>query len=315
MRTERSGLCSITINIFMNTYNLICSNNITAMKAMAENSIDACITDPPYGMEIAGVGWDHDVPPVETWQEVYRVLKPGAFVLSFCAPEFYHRMAVNVEDAGFRPLDMVVWMVTTKMAKANRLKPAHEPIFVAQKPLEGSIKTNFEKWGCGQINTTTTRVPWNGKPPTGWVKGGSKRRAFGGDVAKASEQAVKETEDANPNGRYPSNIIGHFDEPEHQKYFYAPRATRKERGEYNDHPTPKPIDLMRYLARVYAPKGGLVLDPFMGSGSTGIGALKEGCNFIGIDMSQHYVDISQRRIEDHYVDAPSIERLFEYEPA
>jgi site-specific DNA-methyltransferase (adenine-specific) len=297
----------------MNTYNLICSDNITAMRAMADNSIDACITDPPYGMEIAGVGWDHNVPPVDTWREVYRVLKPGAFVLSFCAPEFYHRMAVAVEDAGFRPLDMVVWMVTTKMAKANRLKPAHEPIFVAQKPLDGSIKANFEKWGCGQINTTTTRVPWDGKPPTGWIKGGTQRRAFGGNVVKASEQAVKETEDANPNGRYPSNIIGHFDEPEHQKYFYAPRATRKERGEYNDHPTPKPIALMRYLTRVYAPTGGLVLDPFMGSGSTGIASLQEGRRFVGIDMTQHYVDISQRRIQDHCFSEEPKEKLFEYE--
>ena len=295
------------------TYNLICSDNISAMKQMESNSVDACITDPPYGMEIAGVGWDHNVPPVDTWREVYRVLKPGAFVLSFCAPEFYHRMAVAVEDAGFRPLDMVVWMVTTKMAKANRLKPAHEPIFVAQKPLDGSIKANFEKWGCGQINTTTTRVPWDGKPPTGWIKGGTQRRAFGGNVAKASEQAVKETEDANPNGRYPSNIIGHFDEPEHQKYFYAPRATRKERGEYNDHPTPKPIALMRYLTRVYAPTGGLVLDPFMGSGSTGIASLQEGRRFVGIDMTQHYVDISQRRIQDHCFSEEPKEKLFEYE--
>lgn len=295
------------------TYNLICSDNISAMKQMESNSVDACITDPPYGMEIAGVGWDHNVPPVDTWREVYRVLKPGAFVLSFCAPEFYHRMAVAVEDAGFRPLDMVVWMVTTKMAKANRLKPAHEPIFVAQKPLDGSIKANFEKWGCGQINTTTTRVPWDGKPPTGWIKGGTQRRAFGGDVAKASAQAVKETEDANPNGRYPSNIIGHFDEPEHQKYFYAPRATRKERGEYNDHPTPKPIALMRYLTRVYAPTGGLVLDPFMGSGSTGIASLQEGRRFVGIDMTQHYVDISQRRIQDHCFSEEPKEKLFEYE--
>jgi site-specific DNA-methyltransferase (adenine-specific) len=295
------------------TYNLICSENVLAMKQMETNSVDACITDPPYGMEIAGVGWDHNVPPVDTWREVYRVLKPGAFVLSFCAPEFYHRMAVAVEDAGFRPLDMVVWMVTTKMAKANRLKPAHEPIFVAQKPLDGSIKANFEKWGCGQINTTTTRVPWDGKPPTGWIKGGTQRRAFGGNVAKASEQAVKETEDANPNGRYPSNIIGHFDEPEHQKYFYAPRATRKERGEYNDHPTPKPIALMRYLTRVYAPTGGLVLDPFMGSGSTGIASLQEGRRFVGIDMTQHYVDISQRRIQDHCFSEEPKEKLFEYE--
>lgn len=295
----------------MNTYTLTCSDNVSAMKQMPDNSIDACITDPPYGMEIAGVGWDHNVPPVDTWKEVYRILKPGAFVLSFCAPEFYHRMAVAVEDAGFLPKDMVVWMVTTKMAKHNRMKPAHEPIFVAQKPLEGTIEKNFEKWGCGRINTITTRVPWDGKPPTGWIKGGTKRRAFGGDVAKV-DQASKETEDANPNGRYPSNIIGHFDEEEHQKYFYAPRATRKERGEYNDHPTPKPIALMRYLCRVYTPPGGLVLDPFLGSGSTGIGALQEGCDFIGLDMSEHYVDIAKRRIKDHYEDQVA-EKLFNYE--
>jgi len=296
----------------MNTYNIICGDNIAEMKKISENSIDICITDPPYGMDIAGVGWDHDVPPVDTWREVYRVLKPGAFVLSFCSPEFYHRMAVNVEDAGFLPRDMIVWMVTTKMAKTNRLKPAHEPIFVAQKPLDGTIDGNHEKWGVGKINTTTTRVPWEGKPPTGWVKGGSSRRAFGGEVEKASGKDL-EREDANPNGRYPTDIIGHFDEPEHQKYFYAPRATRKERGEYNDHPTPKPISLMRYLVRVFAPKGSTVLDPFNGSGSTGIGALQEGCNFIGIDLSQHYCDIANRRIQDHYVNQPPAEKLFEYE--
>jgi len=292
-------------------YELICSDNIEAMKMLPENSVDACITDPPYGMEIAGVGWDHNVPPVDTWKEVYRVLKPGAFVLSFCAPEFYHRMAVNVEDAGFRPMDMVMWMITTKMAKANRLKPAHEPIFVAQKPLEGSIEKNFEKWGCGKINIDDNRIPWDKEPPKGWIKGGSKRRAFGGNVNKAADQEVKETVDANPNGRYPSNIIGHFEEPEHQKYFYAPRVTRKERGEYNDHPTPKPISLMRYLCRVYSPIGGLVLDPFNGSGSTGIAAIQENRKFIGIDMSQHYIDISERRIQDHCFSGEPIELLFE----
>ena len=136
---------------------------------------------------------------------------------------------------------------------------------------------------------------------------------FNSSYNKASEQAVKETEDANPNGRYPSNIVGHFDDPEHQKYFYAPRATRKERGEYNDHPTPKPIALMRYLARVYAPKDGLVLDPFMGSGSTGIATLQESRQFVGIDMSQHYVDISEKRIQDHCFSKEPKEKLFEYE--
>jgi site-specific DNA-methyltransferase (adenine-specific) len=211
-------------------------------------------------------------------------------------------------------MDMVVWIVTTKMAKANRLKPAHEPIFVAQKPLDGSIEHNVKKWGCGKINLETTRVPWDGKPPTGWVKGGSRRRSFGGEVAKAAGQSL-EREDANPNGRYPSDIIGYFDDPEHQKYFYAPRATRKERGDYNDHPTPKPIALMRYLCRIYAPTDSLILDPFLGSGSTGIGALQERCAFIGIDMEQHYVDIADRRIREHCSDQEPPEPLFAYENA
>lgn len=294
----------------MNDYTIICDNNVEFMKTLPENSIDVCITDPPYGMEIAGVGWDHNVPPVDTWKEVYRILKPGAFVLSFCSPEFYHRMAVNVEDAGFVPKDMIVWIVTTKMAKANRLKPAHEPIFVAQKPVEGTVKANIEKWGTGTINIENARVPWEGKPPTGWVKGGSKRRAFGGNVEKAAGKN-NEKEDANPNGRYPCDIIGYLDEPEYQKYFYAPRATRKERGEYNDHPTPKPISLMRYLCRIFTPNNGLVIDPFMGSGTTGIGALQENKKFIGIDMSQHYCDISERRIKDHCSDPA--DKLFPYE--
>jgi site-specific DNA-methyltransferase (adenine-specific) len=296
----------------MKQYNLICGDNVLSLDSMLENSVDTCITDPPYGMEIAGAGWDKNVPPTDTWRSVYRVLKPGAFLLGFCSPEFYHRMAVNVEDAGFIPKDMIIWMVTTKMAKHNRLKPAHEPIFVAQKPLDGTIEKNLEKWGCGRINTETTRVPWNGKPPTGWIKGGNKRRAFGGNVAKAAGQ-TNETEDANPNGRYPNNIIGHFDQDDHQKYFYAPRATRKERGEYNDHPTPKPINLMRYLSRIYSPKGGTVLDPFMGSGTTGIGALLEGMNFVGMDLSRHYCEIAERRIVDHVVNQPPAEKLFDYE--
>lgn len=287
-------------------HTLICSDNITALRNMEADSVDACITDPPYGMAIAGVGWDHDVPPIETWQEVYRVLKPGAFVLSFCSPELYHRMATRVDDAGFRPMDMITWMITTKMAKANRLKPAHEPIFVAQKPLDGSIKNNVEQWGCGEIDVDTTRIPWDKEPPN-YPVGGHHRRAFGNQVDKAGTVEMMQ---ANSSGRYPSNIIGHFNDPEHQKYFYAPRVTRRERGEYNDHPTPKPISLMRYLVRVYSPRGGTVLDPFMGSGSTGIGALQEGRRFIGIDMTAHYVDIAARRIADHCGDPTTFGDLF-----
>jgi len=277
------------------TYKIINDNNCDALSSIQKDSIDSCITDPPYGMNIANMKWDNNVPPVKNWKSVYRVLKPGAFVLSFCSPEYYHRMATKIEDAGFRPLDMIFWIVTTKMAKANRLKPAHEPIMVAQKPLEGSIKNNVKNWGCGEIDIEPARVPWEGKPPTGWASNSHSRRAFGSEVAKARNQQNKKV-DANPNGRYPSNVIGHLDD--HQKYFYAPRASRKERADYNDHPTPKPISLMRYLVDIYCPKGGIVLDPFCGSGSTGIAALESGREFIGIDIDKHYCEITEKRIKE-----------------
>ena len=172
-------------------YEIYCGDNLAILSTdmIPDNSFDACITDPPYGMGMEH--WDNSVPPVELWEQVLRVLKPGAFCLSFCSPELYHRMAVNVDDAGFDIKDQIIWMVTTKMAKQNRLKPAHEPIVVAQKPLDGTIQNNFDTWGVGKINVETTRVPWDGKPPTGWIKGGSKRRAFGKDVEKAKALAKK----------------------------------------------------------------------------------------------------------------------------
>jgi DNA modification methylase len=290
-------------------YSILNGECSAVLSTMDENSFHACITDPPYGMGMDV--WDHSVPTVDIWKEVYRVLRPGAFCLSFCSPELYHRMAVAVEDAGFVIKDQIMWMTTTKMPKHNRLKPAHEPIVVAQKPLDGTIKGNHEKWGCGMIDTDNTRIPWDKKPPTGWVKGGAKRRVFGGTNNKAcdivtreeywvdpstNERLIRETENANPAGRYPSNIIGDV-QPEHQKYFYAPRATRKEKGEYNDHPTVKPISLMSYIVRIYAPEGSTVIDPFCGSGTTGVASISEKRDFVGIDMSAEYVTIANKRCE------------------
>jgi len=280
----------------MSKFNIVNGDCLEVMKAMPDNSVDACITDPPYGMGMEE--WDHSVPTKEIWKEALRILKPGGYCLSFCSPQLYHRMASAVEDAGFKVKDQIMWMITTKMPKKNHLKQAHEPIVVAQKPFKGTIKANFEKWGTGVIDVKNTRVPWDGKPPTGWVKDGHKRRKFGKKGKTTGTQEEFGKVDANPDGRYPSNIIGEVS-PEHQKYFYAPRVTRKERGEYNDHPTPKPISLMSYLIRVYSPEGSKIIDPFCGSGSTGIAALAEGREFIGIDLSEHYCEVSERRIKEH----------------
>ena len=80
-------------------YSLLNGNCQDILSTYGENTFHSCITDPPYGMGMDE--WDHSVPTVDIWREVYRTLKPGGFCLSFCSPELYHRMAVNVEDAGF----------------------------------------------------------------------------------------------------------------------------------------------------------------------------------------------------------------------
>ena len=90
------------------------------------------------------------------------------------------------------------------------------------------------------------------------------------------------------------NIIGEV-ETAHQKYFYAPRATRKEKGKHNDHPTVKPLSLMEYLIKIYSPVNSTVLDPFCGSGTTGVAALREKRQFVGIDLSEHYTEIATER--------------------
>jgi len=284
-----------------NEFLILNGNCDDVLSQYAENTFHSCITDPPYGMGMEH--WDHSVPSVDIWRSIYRVLRPGAFCLAFCSPELYHRLACNVEDAGFNIKDQIMWMTTTKMPKFNRLKPAHEPIVVAQKPYKGSLKDNHAEWGCGLIDTENTRVPWDKKPPTGWVAQGGKRRTFGKDGKTTGTQKEFGTVDANPAGRYPSNIIGEV-QSEHQKYFYAPRATRKEKGEDNDHPTVKPVSLMEYLIRIYSPVNSTVLDPFCGSGSTGVAAVSTGRQFVGIDLEEHYCQIAADRLRSACPETP-----------
>lgn len=120
-----------------------------------------------------------------------------------------------------------------------------------------------------------------------------------GFITKNSCRSLKDGEfevmSANPEGRYPSNVVGYFDD-KIQKFFYAPKVTRKEKGDDNNHPTVKPISLMEWLIELYSPEGGLILDPFCGSGTTGIAAQNLKRQFVGIDKDKHYIEISEKRI-------------------
>jgi len=326
-------------------YKLLHGDCSIKMKEMDDNSVEAIITDPPYGLSFMGKKWDYEVPSVEIWREALRVLKPGGHLLSFAGSRTYHRMAVNIEDAGFCIRDQIMWVYSTGFPKSHNigqkaeewvgwgsaLKPAHEPIVVARKPLIGTIVENVLKHGTGGLNIDGCRVPHSGKEGA-WGEGKSKGSIYNVGEGKRHDA-----------GRFPANfihdgsdeVVGLFPN-ENARFFYCAKTSQQERNaglehladveriDYggfhseeglinngrnpanripmkNPHPTVKPVDLMKYLCRLITPPNGIVLDPFMGSGTTGIAATQEGFNFIGIEMNDEYIQIANHRIS-HWVE-------------
>lgn len=284
------------------------------LKSLPDNSVSSVVTDPPYEIGFAGFGWDSTgvAADVALWNEVLRVLKPGGHLVSFGAPRTYHRMATAVEDAGFEIRDQIMWVFGSGVPKALKLggrwhgwstalKPAHEPVVVARKPLsEGTVDANVKRWGTGAINVDSCRV-------------------------KCSDTLESPRWPANVIHDGSDEVVAHFpvDRDTAARFFYCAKASRTDRDEgvgtpprndgsgagrppgfmrasantRNFHPTVKPTELMRYLVRLVTPPGGTVLDPFMGSGSTGKAAIMEGCRFIGIEQKADYADIARARVE------------------
>ena len=212
------------------------------------------------------------------------------------------------------------------------LKPALEPITVARKPLIGTVAENVLTHGTGGINIDGCRVGTEQVQTTAHTTLGDgikygKSKPFPASeirtgrfpanlIHDGSEEVVglfPESKDgvANPNkkgkGWFDTSNGGTYHKGygsfgSAARFFYCAKASKKDRDNEgvvkNIHATVKPTDLMRYLCRLVTPKGGTILDPFMGSGSTGKGAVKEGFNFIGIELDEEYVKIAEKRIAD-----------------
>ena len=122
--------------------NLDCRHGLAMLP---DNSVDAIVCDPPYGLRFMGKKWDYDVPGVDIWVECLRVLKPGGHLLAFAGTRTQHRMAVRIEDAGFEIRDMIAWVYGSGYPKhRSSLKPALEPITMARKPAERATLLNID---------------------------------------------------------------------------------------------------------------------------------------------------------------------------
>lgn len=295
------------------------------LQTLEDNSVDSVVCDPPYHLTstkdgkkgFMGKEWDGgDIAfRTDVWKECLRVLKPGGHLLAFSSSRTYHRIAVAVEDAGFDIRDQIMWIYGQGFPKSHNigkkvegyegwgtaLKPAHEPIVMARKPLsEKSVAENVMKWGTGGINIDGSRIEYkdgieNEFSETYLKSGHSKSK--GEDLIFNISGNKREGVYVNQEGRFPANVMfGDDSDEDWKRYFYCPKASKKEKGIGNTHPTIKPIELMTYLIKLITRPGGVVLDCFMGSGSTGVAAKKNGFGFIGVEKEQEYFDIAQQRI-------------------
>lgn len=294
---------------------------LNVLKEFSDNSVDSIVTDPPYGLGFMGKKWDANFPDTTIWAECLRVLKPGGYLLAFAGTRTQHRMAVCIEDAGFEIRDMMAWAYGSGMPKSKHtLKPAFEPITMARKPPIGAIAKNVAIHGTGMLAIDRCRIAATDRPDK--KSSGIKTKNTYGNIKGCGSLA-------HPLGRWPANLIHDGgDEPTNllgnaARFFYCAKASPSDRNEgcenmplkvaggmqgrpdgsmgsvtYNNnhHPTVKPTDLMRYLCRLVTPVGGTVLDPFMGSGSTGKAAKLEGFGFIGIERESDYFEIAKSRI-------------------
>lgn len=509
---------------------LYCGDCLDVAAELEAASIDALVSDPPYGLEFMGKDWDRGVPGVHFWEAFFWVVKPGAHLLAFGGTRTFHRQVVAIEDAGWEIRDQLGWLYSTGFPKSmnigckcttkpipyhndsnmynmretvqqaaepcskdvgnilqpemqrgtkgpgvgdtwsqgggceenihtygrrkepgmegrgnvleetrelqtnqvrplsdgscehgkerrlchgassnngaddrqaittsgsgspykprpagqqagkpgtipgqqnaqdrgseaearckvcnglinwqgwgTALKPAWEPICLARKPLVGTVAGNVLRFGTGAINVDGCRVEgeaWTRSTPyKDNIKGGS---LHAGKIQLTYEC---EPQSGNDAGRWPANIIhdgsdevvGMFPAEEGAsaaRFFYAAKASKDDRDEgltgpervaggmsgradgslgsvtmrRNIHPTVKPTDLMRWCIRLVTPPGGIVFDPFMGSGSTGKAAMLEGKRFVGAELSPEYFDIACRRIEAAYKQAKSQPALFD----
>ena len=448
---------------------LMLGNCLDRLKEIEENSIDAICTDPPYGLNFMNKKWDYDVPSVEIWQECLRVLKPGGSLLAFAGTRTQHRMAINIEDAGFVLKDIVAWVYGCLSEDTLAITPEGPKSYKDLKVGDAVMGYNIETWLAQKVeiqeiveydydedayliegidgtqlvsrnhrviclrndklsyvmaeflneeekipfyaaeglqviqDVKISKVPYKGKVwclrvptgafvairdgvafPTGnsgfpkslnvakalrkmenvpeetiqkWEGFGtalkpshepitwaikppltpSETETGGTPVFKYCAKAAKKDRNSGlanflvfrfPLASLPANLseLNNLTEDDNARWVIDDKKENvmvicpkdnlvpllnslkgsdklegiddvaKWEPLTNQHATVKPTELMRWLCKIVTPEGGTILDPFMGSGSTGVAALQEGFSFIGIEMEPSYLEIAKLRI-------------------
>lgn len=237
--------------------------------------------------------------------ECLRVLRPGGHLVAFGGTRTWHRLGCAVEDCGFEIRDSLAWLYARGFPKGldvgrallertdgldsplretvlevaaryqgwgTGLRPAHEPIVLARKALDGTVSSTVAAWGTGALNLG--RTPDAKSEGTRWP----------GNVYLDQQQA---------------SVLDGAATGSPSRFFFVAKPDRRERVSVGGvtHPTVKPLSLMRALVNLTTPAGGIVLDPFAGSGTTVEAAILEGRRVLAIEREPEYLPLIRQRIE------------------
>lgn len=221
-------------------------------------------------------------------ERLYRALKPGGFFFSFSSPRLYHRMASAVDDAGFEIRDCFLWLYTQNQAKAMSLDHFIDKLEIKKQEKE-KLKQKYDGWKTPQIKSCFEPIVMAQKPTDG---------TFLKNMIK-NKVGLINTEVGVGDNMFPSNIlsIDNINEPI-DKHFLISKPSKEEKGETNGHKTVKPLEICEHLIKLTAfYKDAIVLDPFIGSGTTAVAAKMLGLNYIGIDINPEYIEIVEKRLD------------------
>lgn len=281
---------------------LFCEDCLYRLQKIENNSIDCVITDPPYFIDGMGDNWDtkeliksvkksgiigslpvgmkfdpqqgkklYDF-TLKYSKEIFRILKPGGFFLVCNQPRLLHRSACAIEDVGFEIRDIITW-IRNGQGKAfsqdhfvKRMKITDEEKVKILNSLGGRKTPQLR--GCHE-DIILAQKPKDGTFVENWMKWGVGLVDFSYKI----------------DDLMAANIMN------------VPKPSGKERKE-SDHLTMKPIKLMEHLVNLFTKENDVVLDCFMGSGTTGVACKNLNRNFIGIELDENYYKIAKERIEN-----------------
>ena len=294
-----------------------CGDSLELLSRIEKDSIDIVFTDPPYFLDKLDNDWeDKKVQKTKDYyiikslpagmkfdreqgkkfyqwylqisKLIYKILKPGGFFFSFSSPRLYHRLASAIDDAKFEIRDCFIWLYTQNQAKAMSLNHFIDKMKITEQEKE-KLKNKFEGWKTPQLKSCFEPIVMAQKPT---------QKTYLKNMIEHNIGLV-DTQVRVGDNMFPANVLTIENINEIiDKSFLIQKPTQKEKETFNNHKTVKPLAICEHILALTAfNRDNVVLDPFVGSGTTLLAAQKLDINYIGIDINQEYVEIAKKRLE------------------